>query len=75
MLFVAPLCIQLLSGSMIVLTITLKFKKILENISRKDVAGVLINIPPSNIFPIKHLPKRFYQNCQAVFAAVSINGF
>ena len=34
----------------------------------------MINIPPSNIFLTMPLPARFHQNCQAVFAAVSING-
>ena len=33
-----------------------------------------MNISPSNIFLHMRLPARFHQNCQAVLAAVSING-
>ena len=56
------------------MTVTLELTIILQNISRRVVGNVLINIPPSNMFLILHLPAIFHQNCQAVLAAVSING-
>ena len=34
----------------------------------------MINISPSNIFSTMLSFERFHQNCQAVLAAVSING-
>ena len=47
---------------------------ILQNIWRRVVGNVLINISPSNIFPNMLLPQRFHLHCQAVMDAVSING-
>ena len=49
------------------MTITLLLRMILQNTSRRVVGNVWINISPSNIFLIVHLPARFDQNCQAVF--------
>ena len=56
---------------MILLTITLKLRMILQNISRGVVGNVLINVSPSNIFLTLLLPAIFHQNCKA---AVCING-
>ena len=47
---------------------------ILQNISRRVVDNVLINISPSTIFLNMLSLKRFHQNCQADLAVVSING-
>ena len=47
---------------------------ILQNIWRRLVGNILINIPPLNISPNVLLLKRFHQNSQAVLAAMSING-
>ena len=41
---------------------------------RGIVGNVLINISPINILPIMLYAARCHQNCQAVLAAVSING-
>ena len=59
---------------MIFLTITFELGIILQNIRRRVVGIVLINISPSNILPIMLYAARYHQNCQAVLAAVSING-
>ena len=40
---------KLLSGSIILLTITFKLRMILQNIRRRVIVNVLINILPSNI--------------------------
>ena len=61
------------SVSIILLTITFELHEILQNISRKVVGNVLINISPSNIFSNMLSFERFHQNCQAVLAVVSIN--
>ena len=45
----------------------LELKMISQNISRRVVGSVLINISPSNIFPTMLLLERFHQACQAVF--------
>ena len=47
---------------------------LLENIWRRFVGNILMNISPSNISWNMLLAKRFHQNDQAVSAAVSING-
>ena len=47
---------------------------ILQNIWRRVVGYVLINISPWNILPIMHQPERFHQNGLAGFGLVSING-
>ena len=54
--------------------ITLELIRILQNISRRVVGNVLINISPSKLFLDVISLQRFYQNCQADLAAVSING-
>ena len=38
------------------------------------MCNVLIDISPSNIFLTLLLPAGYRQNCQAVLAAVSVNG-
>ena len=64
------------SGSIILLTITLELRMVLQNISRRVVGDVLTDISPSNIFlTFMPFPAGFYQNYQAVLASVSINGF
>ena len=73
-LMLKEICLKFLSESMILLIITFEFTKILQNIWRRVVNIILNNIPPSNIFLTWLLPVRFYQNRQAVLAAVSING-
>ena len=57
---------------MILKAITLKLRIILQNIWRRVVGNVLMNISPSNTFLTLLLPAIFHQNCQAVLAAVSI---
>ena len=47
---------------------------LLENIWRRVVGNILMNISPSNISWNMLLAKRFHQNNQTVSAAVSING-
>ena len=49
------------------LTITFELGIILQNIRRRVVGNVLINISPSNILPIVLKPERFLQNGQAGF--------
>ena len=51
---------KLLSGSMILLTITLKLRMVLQNIGRSVVGNVLINISPSNIFLTLLFPAKSY---------------
>ena len=51
---------QMSSGSLILLTITLELAIILQNISRRFVSNVLINIPPSNMFLVVFLPATFH---------------
>ena len=63
------------SASIILLTITLKLRKVLQNIWRRVVGDVLPDISPSNIFLTMPFPARFYQNDQAALAAVGINGY
>ena len=48
---------------MIILTITLELKMILQTI-RRDVDNVLINIDPSNVFLYMFFPGRFHQYSQ-----------
>ena len=55
------------SGPVTFMTITLKVRIILENIWRRVVGNVQINISPLNIFLNLLLPARFHQNDQAVF--------
>ena len=52
---------------MILWTITFELRMILQNISRRVVGNVLINISPSNILPIMLKPVNFHQHCQAGF--------
>ena len=59
---------------MIILKITLELIRILQNISRRVVGNVLINISPSTIFLDMISLQRFYQHCQADLAAVTYNG-
>ena len=47
---------------------------LLENIWRRVVGNILMNISPLNISWNMLLAKRFHQNHHAVLAAVSING-
>ena len=47
---------------------------LLENIWRRVVGNILMNISPSNISWNMLLAKRFHQNHPAVLAAVSIDG-
>ena len=54
-----------LSGSMILLAIPLILRIILQNIWRRVVDDVLINISPSNIFLTFLLPASFHQKCKA----------
>ena len=58
---------KLLSGPMIILTIPLKLRVVLQNIWRRVVVNVLIKISPSNIFLTFLLPTWFYQYCRATF--------
>ena len=54
--------------------ITSKLRVILENISRRVVVSVLMDISPSNIFLIMLLLERYQQNSQAVLGTLgSIN--
>ena len=46
---------------------------ILQNISWRNVGGILINNSHPDIFTTTLLPERFHQHCQAILA-VSING-
>ena len=59
---------------MIILTITQKSRIILQDIWRRVVGNVLINISPSNMFPYMPLEKRINQNSAAVLVAVSMSG-
>ena len=59
---------------MILLMINLKLRMILKNIRSSILGNVLNNIFPSNNFPHQFFSARFHRNCQAVLAAVSING-
>ena len=52
---------------MILWTITFELRMILQNICRRVVGNVLINISPSNILPIMLKPVNFHHNCQAGF--------
>ena len=45
--------------------ITFELRMILQNILRRVVGNVLINISPPNILPIMMQFERFLQNCQA----------
>ena len=63
-----------LSGSLILLKITLEWSIDSQNIWRGVVDKVLMNNSPSNIFWIFHLLKRYHQNCQAVLADTGMNG-
>ena len=58
---------KLSSGCMTVLMISLKLRKILQNIQRRVVGKVLNNISPWNIFSNLYLPAGLHQNCQAAF--------
>ena len=59
---------------MILWTITFELRMILQNICRRVVGNVLINISPSNILPIMLKPVNFIKIVRLVLAAVSING-
>ena len=59
---------------MIHFTLSWELKFALQKILRRIVGNVLINISPSNIFPTKLLPERFYLICQAVLVVVRISG-
>ena len=58
---------QLPSASMALFTITSELRMISQNIWRRVVENVLMNIFPLNIFLLVRLPASFYQNCQAAF--------
>ena len=47
---------------------------ILQNIWRGVVVYDLVNISPSTISPNMLLSERFHSNCQAILAAMRING-
>ena len=77
--FLNPLMLKdvlqiLSSGSIILLTITLELRMVSQTIWRRVFGDVLTDISPSNIFLTMPFPAGFYQNYQAVFASVSING-
>ena len=59
---------------MILLMITLELRMILKNIWRSILGNVLNKLFPSSNFPHQFFSARFHRNCQAVLAAVSING-
>ena len=65
---------NLSSGSLILMTTIFELRLILQNIWRRVVIYILINISPSNIFLNMFSPAIFHQNCQAVLDFVSING-
>ena len=56
--------LDIVTGSIIPLTIALELKMILQNVSLRCVGSILINISPSNFFPDMLFLKRIYQNCQ-----------
>ena len=58
---------KLSSGSLILMTIISKLRIVLQNISKRVISNVLINISPSNIFLNMLLPALCHQNCQAAF--------
>ena len=62
--------LTLSSGSNVLSTLSREFRIVLQKISRRVVGNDLFNISPSNIFPTKVLPKRFYLICLAVLADV-----
>ena len=55
------------SGPMILLTITLKQRMILQNIGRRVEGNVQVDISSSNSFLILLLPAKYHQKCQATF--------
>ena len=55
------------SGSLILLIITLELRVILQNIHRKVVNIIMINISPPDIFSYMLLLERFNQNFQTGF--------
>ena len=56
------------------LTITEILRMVSQCICRGVVGNVLVNTSTLYTFPTKLLPERFYLICQAVLAAVGING-
>ena len=56
------------------LAITFELRLILQNVRRKVIGNVLINISPLHILPIAVKAGGFHHNCKAGLAAVSING-
>ena len=59
--------------SAILLMITLELGIFSQNVRKKVVCCVIINISPTNIFPTLLLYGRFYQNVRLFLAAVSNN--
>ena len=59
---------------MIFLKITPKLGVISQHISKRVVVSALMNISPSDIFPILLLAEIYYHNCQAFLAATDTNG-
>ena len=55
---------KLLSGSMILLIITLELRMILQDIRTTAVADVLLKISPKNIFETTPLLERFHQSIE-----------
>ena len=71
----SPTSLQKLSSAiLILLAIILELKIILQNIWRRVVGKVLINISPSNILLIMLLLARFRQHCLAVLTDLSNTG-
>ena len=61
------LLLKMLSGTMILLTITWKLRMILQNIWRRVFGHVLINISPPNIFPNMFLSEIFHTELSGCF--------
>ena len=59
---------------MIFLTVTWKFRFILQIFSRRIVVSALMNISRSIFFPTTLSPARSYQNCLAVFGCYEYSG-
>ena len=58
---------KLSSGSMLLLMINFDLRMILQNLWRRVVGNVLMNISPSNILLTMLLPTKYHQSCSAAF--------
>ena len=65
---------KLSSGSMILLEITSRKRIILQNIGRRVVGIIMIDISPSKVFPTMLFLKDFTKIVRLFLAAVSVNG-